>query len=106
MSVWDKESIKNLRKSLGMSQAEFAAQLGCRQQTVSEWELGIYLPANAYGKLLESLSLTPKKEMKATEVKRNYSRTESDIAQSEIGKASEPENNWAPVVRDFDPAID
>ncbi len=55
MSEWNSEKIKKLRKSLGLSQAEFAHRLGCRQQTVSEWEKGMYLPANAYGRLLESM---------------------------------------------------
>jgi hypothetical protein len=29
-----------------------AEGLGCRQQTISEWELGMYGPKNAYQKLL------------------------------------------------------
>ena len=51
--TWTKEAIRDLRLRLGLTQSEFAFKLGCRQQTVSEWELGIYAPGNAYGRLLE-----------------------------------------------------
>ena len=53
--VWDAQHVRQLRHSLGLTQSEFALALGCRQQTVSEWELGLYLPANAYARLLTSL---------------------------------------------------
>ena len=52
---WDNRRVRELRIKLGFTQAEFAKLLGCRQQTVSEWELGIYSPANAYGRLLSNL---------------------------------------------------
>ncbi len=32
-----------------------ARRLGCRQQTVSEWENDAYVPHNAYSKLLDLL---------------------------------------------------
>ncbi len=35
-----------------MSQAELAAELGVRQQTVSEWETGRYAPRGASMRLL------------------------------------------------------
>lgn len=50
---WTGEKIKELRLRLGWSQAEFARRLGCRQQTVSEWETNIYQPQNAYSQLLD-----------------------------------------------------
>lgn len=52
---WTGDKIKDLRLRLGWSQAELARRLGCRQQTVSEWETGVYLPQNAYSQLLERL---------------------------------------------------
>ena len=55
MSNWNSDKIKSIRKKMGLSQTEFAHLLGCRQQTVSEWELGLYEPANAYSRLLESM---------------------------------------------------
>lgn len=50
--VWNAETIRKARKMRGLTQAELAEALGCRQQTISEWELGLYTPKNAYQKLL------------------------------------------------------
>jgi DNA-binding transcriptional regulator YiaG len=41
---WNKSSIYKLRKHLGMTQMQMAENLGTRQQTISEWEIGIYKP--------------------------------------------------------------
>ncbi len=49
---WNAETIRQSRKTRGLTQAELAEALGCRQQTISEWELGMYEPKNAYQKLL------------------------------------------------------
>lgn len=49
---WDAENIRRARKTRNLTQAELADGLGCRQQTISEWELGMYAPKNAYQKLL------------------------------------------------------
>lgn len=57
ISNWNSEKIKALRLRHGWSQGDLALRLGCRQQTVSEWELGEYLPANAYSKLLDNLEV-------------------------------------------------
>ena len=50
--AWDGETIKALRLHMGMNQAEFAEQLGVRQQTISEWETGSYAPSRATRKYL------------------------------------------------------
>ena len=44
---WNGELVKALRQHMGLTQSEFAKQLGVRQQTVSEWEKGIYAPTRA-----------------------------------------------------------
>jgi DNA-binding transcriptional regulator YiaG len=49
---WDEKSIKALRHHLGFTQIEMAAKLGTRQQTISEWEKGIYQPRGASVTLL------------------------------------------------------
>jgi DNA-binding transcriptional regulator YiaG len=49
---WDKESIQALRQHLGLTQKEMAGQLGTRQQTISEWETGMYQPRGASATLL------------------------------------------------------
>jgi DNA-binding transcriptional regulator YiaG len=49
---WCAETIRIARMSRGLAQKQLAYELGCRQQTVSEWETGICTPGNAYQKLL------------------------------------------------------
>jgi DNA-binding transcriptional regulator YiaG len=50
--TWDEENIRELRKHLGLTQREMADRLGTRQQTISEWELGLYQPRGASSTLL------------------------------------------------------
>lgn len=49
---WNETTIREARRLKGLSQSELAKGLGCRQQTISEWEVGQYTPKNAYQKLL------------------------------------------------------
>lgn len=49
---WDGESILALRHHLGLTQTEMAEMLGTRQQTISEWETGMYKPRGASATLL------------------------------------------------------
>lgn len=49
---WDKERIQALRQHLGLTQQEMAEELGTRQQTISEWETGLYQPRGASATLL------------------------------------------------------
>ena len=53
---WTAERIAELRASLGLTQAEMAEELGVRQQTVSEWETGRYLPRGASARMLRHLA--------------------------------------------------
>ena len=53
---WEKESIRALRRHMGLSQQELADELGTRQQTVSEWETGLYAPRGASATLLGILA--------------------------------------------------
>lgn len=41
---WHSGTISALRKHLGITQAKMADELGTRQQTISEWEVGLYQP--------------------------------------------------------------
>ena len=50
--LWDAQLVKALRQHMGLSQAEFAQELGVRQPTVSEWETGAYGPRRSSSKLL------------------------------------------------------
>jgi DNA-binding transcriptional regulator YiaG len=53
---WNSETIKALRLQMGLSQKEFAEELGVRQQTVSEWETSVYEPTRATSKLLSMVA--------------------------------------------------
>lgn len=55
-SQWDSESIQALRRHLGLTQDELSDQMGTRQQTVSEWETGMYKPRGASAKLLSMIA--------------------------------------------------
>jgi DNA-binding transcriptional regulator YiaG len=44
--------VQALRRHLGLTQSEFSEQLGTRQQTISEWETGMYRPRGASATLL------------------------------------------------------
>lgn len=50
--LWNGELVKGLRQHLGFSQGELAKELGVRQQTVSEWERGIYEPSRVTSQYL------------------------------------------------------
>lgn len=49
---WDAEKVKLLREFMGLTQQQFAEELGVRQQTVSEWEVGKYAPRRSTSKYL------------------------------------------------------
>lgn len=49
---WDSEHIRTLRRHLGLTQRALADTLGTRQQTISEWEKGLYKPRGASSTLL------------------------------------------------------
>ncbi len=49
---WDAPRVRALRRHMSLSQEELAAELGTRQQTVSEWETGRYQPRGASATLL------------------------------------------------------
>jgi len=49
---WDGDGVQALRRHLGLTQRELADELGVRQQTVSEWETGMYRPRGASRRLL------------------------------------------------------
>jgi DNA-binding transcriptional regulator YiaG len=51
-ATWDAGGVKALRKHLRLSQQELADELGTRQQTISEWETGVYQPRGMSERLL------------------------------------------------------
>jgi len=49
---WTKEEVRALRQHLKLTQVRLAEELGTRQQTISEWETGMYRPRGASATLL------------------------------------------------------
>lgn len=54
--LWDAEMVQSLRHHMAMSQQDFANELGVRQQTISEWERGIYTPSRSRSKHLSLIA--------------------------------------------------
>ena len=53
---WDSQGIRALRQHLGLTQRQLADRLGTRQQTISEWEIGLYTPRGASATLLSMVA--------------------------------------------------
>ncbi len=53
---WDNKRIQSLRQHLGLTQRQLADRLGTRQQTISEWETGMYQPRGASTTLLSIIA--------------------------------------------------
>jgi DNA-binding transcriptional regulator YiaG len=53
---WDSKGVQALRRHLGLTQRELADRLGSRQQTISEWEKGMYQPRGASATLLSIIA--------------------------------------------------
>jgi len=49
---WHGQSVYALRIHLGLTQQAMADEMGTRQQTISEWERGMYKPRGASARLL------------------------------------------------------
>jgi transcriptional regulator with XRE-family HTH domain len=49
---WDGTRVRALRRHLQYTQQQLSDELGTRQQTVSEWETGMYRPRGASARLL------------------------------------------------------
>ena len=64
---WDGAKIHALRAHLKLTQNEMAEQLGTRQQTISEWEKGMYCPRGASSTLLSIVAERAKFKYQAGE---------------------------------------
>ena len=62
---WDSQRIHALRRHLGLTQRKLADKLGTRQQTISEWEKGMYEPRGASATLLSIIAERAKFEYQA-----------------------------------------
>jgi DNA-binding transcriptional regulator YiaG len=50
--MWNSRRVKALREHMGLTQAEFAEELGTFQQVVSQWERGYHYPTGLSVRLL------------------------------------------------------
>jgi len=53
---WDADRVRALRDYMGLTQTQFAEELGILQQTVSQWECGYHYPKGASVKVLNMVS--------------------------------------------------
>ena len=53
---WDAETVQRLRSHLGSTQQQMAQTMGTRQQTISEWETGLYRPRGVSVTLLNIIA--------------------------------------------------
>lgn len=49
---WDGQGVRSLRRHMRLTQSKMAEELGTRQQTISEWETGMYRPRGTSATLL------------------------------------------------------
>jgi len=68
---WDGEKVLALRRHLGLTQNAMAEQLGTRQQTISEWEKGMYKPRGASSTLLSMVAEQAKFKYDAGEAEKS-----------------------------------
>ena len=66
---WEASAIRALRRHMKLSQGKLAAELGTRQQTVSEWETGRYRPRGASATLLTIIAERAEFEYRARKEK-------------------------------------
>lgn len=50
--AWDAGKVKALRQHLDLTQDELAQRMGTRQQTISDWETGMYAPRGVSERML------------------------------------------------------
>jgi DNA-binding transcriptional regulator YiaG len=66
---WDGGTVKALREHLQMTQIQMAQALGTRQQTISEWEVGMYKPRGGMARLLSLVAERAEFEYKVKDKK-------------------------------------
>ncbi|MFC1915628.1 helix-turn-helix domain-containing protein [Chloroflexota bacterium] len=67
---WHSDNIQALRRHLRLTQRELADRLGTRQQTISEWEIGMYKPRGTSATLLSIIAERAKFRYEATPSKK------------------------------------
>jgi DNA-binding transcriptional regulator YiaG len=86
---WDSESIRALRKFMGLTQQQMSEELGTRQQTISEWETGMYRPRGGISRLL---TLVAEREGFAYQTLAKESASLESAEGAEAEEAEKPES--------------
>lgn len=85
---WGRAGIYALRRHLGLTQQDMADELGVRQQTISDWETGMYRPRGASSRLLaivaERADFDYEANTKKVEVERKVNRTTLRLCRGNI----------------------
>jgi DNA-binding transcriptional regulator YiaG len=58
-ATWSSEAVRALRRSLALTQAEFASLLNVSLQAVTHWEQGLRPPSGAVRRLLDFVAASP-----------------------------------------------
>ncbi len=72
---WDSKRIQALRRHLELTQRELGDKLGTRQQTISEWETGMYQPRGASSTLLSIVAEQTQFKYQAAPLKKTPKKT-------------------------------
>jgi transcriptional regulator with XRE-family HTH domain len=76
--------IRNLRKSLGLSQRQFAKLIGVKRLTIARWEAGNMKPKKEHFEILEKL---------ANDIKVSFNDTKSESVSSKENVSSSNDTN-------------
>ncbi len=72
---WQADNIRALRTHLGLSQTALSREIGIRQQTISEWETGMYAPRGASVTILTLLAVSSNFQFEADKSDNDKIRT-------------------------------
>ena len=88
---WQADNIRALRTHLGLSQTSLSREIGIRQQTISEWETGMYKPRGASVTILTLLAVSSNFQFET-----DTSEDDSIRPLLQEGSASKPAPGFAP----------
>ena len=95
---WDAESIRALRKYMGLTQQQMSDELGTRQQTISEWETGMYRPRGGINRLLTLVAEQIGFEYQVFAQTSSSEEQEQEAEEDEVDEKSEPEPEPEPEI--------
>ena len=77
---WDSKKVRSLRRHLGLTQEQMAEKLGTRQQTISEWETGMYQPRGPSSTLLNIIAERAGFSYETGEAKEEKARQDEELS--------------------------